>query len=249
ANAQLAEAQARLERAQADRSLAGANLQDTRVVAPIAGVVGNVPVKVGDYVTTDDTLTNIIQNQTLDLSISVPIERASQLRVGLPVELMDANGKSLITGRVSFVSPEVNTTEQSILAKASFPNNGNLKDGQFVRARLVWQREPGILVPTAAITRIAGQTFVYVAEPGAADASGQPQQVAKQRLVQLGEIQGNSYQVISGLKPGEKVVTSGVLNLSDGAPIMVGGAAGQSPNPAAGQPAEPSSSPSESPAQ
>lgn len=232
ATAELAEAQARLERAQADRTVAGANLRESRIVAPIAGVVGNIPVKVGDYVTTQDTLTNIIQNQSLDLNISVPIERSGQLRVGLPVELLDEQGRPLGNGRISFVSPEVNTTEQSILAKASFPNDGRLKDGQFVRARVVWEREPGVLIPTAAVTRIAGQTFVYVAEAGEPDASGQSQQVARQRLVELGAIQGNSYQVLSGLKPGEKVVTSGVLNLMDGAPITLG-APGESPSPAA----------------
>jgi multidrug efflux pump subunit AcrA (membrane-fusion protein) len=107
------------------------------------------------------------------------------------------------------------------MAKASFPNNGRLRDGQFVRARVIWQSEPGILVPTTAVTRVAGNPFIYVAETGKAP-SGESQQIARQRPVKLGAIQGNSYQVQSGLSPGDQIIVSGILNLSDGAPITIG---------------------------
>ena len=222
ANDRLAQARAQLGRAQADQQAAASDLNDSVVRAPIAGVVGNVPVKLGDFVTPDRVLTSIIQNDTLELNLSVPIERSPQLRVGLPVELLDSEGNSLQRGQISFVSPEVNTAEQAVLAKASFPNQGQLRDGQFVRARVIWQTGAGILVPTEAITRIAGQTFVYVAQPAEDPAPDEPQQIVRQRLVQLGDIEGNRYQVLSGLEPGEQVVTAGVLNLSDGAPIMDG---------------------------
>lgn len=223
AQAELNQAEAQLARAQADRAVASTNLEDTQVVAPIAGVVGDIEVKVGDYVTPQDVLTSIIQNDALELNIAIPLERTNQLRVGLPVELLDAQGELLTRGEISFVSPEVNTADQAVLAKASFPNQDNrLKDGQFVRARIVWQSAPGILVPTVAVTRIAGQPFVYVAEPGEPSESGEPQMIARQRPVELGEIQGNSYQVRSGIEPGDQVITSGILNLSDGAPVMVG---------------------------
>jgi RND family efflux transporter MFP subunit len=235
ANDRLSQARAQVNRAQADQQAAATDLDDSVVRAPIAGVVGNIPVKIGDYVTPESALTSIIQNDTLDLNISVPIERSSQLRVGLPVELLDTEGNSLLRGQVSFVSPEVNSAEQAILAKASFPNNGLLKDGQFVRARIVWQTSPGILIPTESVTRIAGQTFVYVAQPAEDAPPDQPQQVAQQRLVQLGDIEGNRYQVVSGLEPGEQVVTAGVLNLSDGAPIMDGPPPGQSEQPMSAQ--------------
>ena len=235
AQATLAQNQAQLARAQADQATAQVDLQNNLVKAPIAGIVGDIPAKPGDYATTDTEITSIIQNGALDLSLAVPIERGNQLRVGLPVELLDETGKPVVTGRVSFVSPQVNTTQQTTLAKASFPNNGKLKDGQLMRARLVWDTSPGILVPTNAVTRIAGQTFVYVAAKGEAgkagspaaqakpsgDQSGKPQQVAQQRLVKLGNIQGNSYQVLEGLKPGEQVVVTGILNLQDGSPIAI----------------------------
>ena len=247
AQAALAESSAEVARSEADRAVAAEDLQDKRVVAPIAGVVGNIPVKVGDVVSSTTTLTSIIQNNALDLNISVPIERGRQLRVGIPVEMLDEQSQPLLRGRISFVSPEVSTANQSVLAKATFVNDGNLRDGQLVRTRVIWSTKPGVLVPTVAITRVAGQTFVYVAEqstPGEAGAAvagndsapaagqppaDQPQQIARQRPVTLGNIQGNQYQVISGVKAGEDVVVSGVLNLSDGVPITVGQAVSEQP--------------------
>lgn len=225
--AALRESDATIARAQADATATREDLQYRRVVAPIAGVVGDVPIKVGDYVQPGDTLTSIIQNQTLDLNISIPIERAPDLRLGLPVELVDGNGETLITGQISFISPQVDNAAQAVLAKASFISNGELRDGQFVRARVIWNSGDGVLIPTSAVTRIAGQTFVFVAKPNEEAGEGQPQQVASQRLVELGAIQGNSYQVISGLKPGEQLITAGILNLTDGAPIMTGQPGGQ----------------------
>lgn len=247
AQAAVAESNAEVARSEADRAVAAEDLQDKRVLAPIAGVVGNIPVKVGDVVSSTTTLTSIIQNNALDLNISVPIERGRQLRVGIPIELLDEQSQPLLRGRISFVSPEVNATDQAVLAKATFVNDGNLRDGQLVRTRVIWSTKPGVLVPTVAITRVAGQTFVYVAEqaaPGDAEAAetgsapapaagqppaGRPQQIARQRPVMLGNIQGNQYQVISGIKPGEDVVISGVLNLSDGVPITVGQAVSEQP--------------------
>ncbi|WP_206602939.1 efflux RND transporter periplasmic adaptor subunit [Leptolyngbya ohadii] len=229
--AALNEANARVGRAQADRASAGADLSESRITAPIAGEVSTIPVKVGDFVTTSTVITNIVQNQALDLNISVPIERAPQLRIGLPVQLVNEQGQAIGSGQISFISPQVNTAQQSVLAKASFPSSGQLRDGQFVRARVIWSSQPGLLVPTDAVSRIAGQTFVFVSEPGQPGENGQPQQIARQRKVELGDIQGNAYQVRSGLNPGDQIIVSGVLNLTDNAPITI--APEGSPSPAA----------------
>lgn len=216
AQATLRQTQAEVDRTRAEAVRSSATLQDTRVIAPIAGVVGTIPIKLGDYVKIGDTITTIIQNQTLTLNLSIPIERSPQLRIGLPVQLNSPDRKTLLSqGRVSFISPQVSGDSQSILAKAAFPNpDGNLRDGQTVLARVIWQKRPGVAVPTTAISRVAGQTFVFVAQ------QQDQKQIAKQKPVKLGSIQGNNYQVLEGLQPGEKIVTSGLLNLTDGAPII-----------------------------
>ncbi|HEY9647340.1 MAG TPA: efflux RND transporter periplasmic adaptor subunit [Chroococcidiopsis sp.] len=247
--ADLAESQAGLREAQANAALADAELQDTTVFAPFAGIVGDIPVKLGDFVSTTTTLTTVTQNSTLDLRISIPLERRAQIRPGLPVKLSDAQGNELAIGQLSFISPAVNASAQSILVKATFNNaSGQLLNGQYVRARVLWSQKPGVLVPSSAISRVAGQAFVFVAkeaEPspeatagqpsaGQSPASGQPMLVAEQREVTLGALQGDRYQILEGLRPGERIVVSGILNLSDGAPIMPEAPAAPSPSPAPG---------------
>ncbi|MEH2314574.1 MAG: efflux RND transporter periplasmic adaptor subunit [Nostoc sp.] len=219
--AAIRQAQANVRSAQASTAAAQVNLNFKRVVAPITGVVGYFPVKVGDYVNTGQTITTITQNDSLDLNLSVPSNRLNQLRIGLPVELIDPTTQKLIgtTGAINSISPSVSSQEQSILSKARFRNSqGRLRDGQYVRARVIWNRQPGILIPTAAISRVAGQSFVFVTENKTVN--GKQEQIVHQRLVRLGDIQGTNYQVLSGLKSGEMIVTAGILKLREGAPIQ-----------------------------
>ncbi len=221
ARATIDQENAALKQAQSNVELRTEELQETRVVAPIAGVLGDFTPKLGDYVKAGDTLTTIIQNDTLELRLSVSEKHSSQLRVGLPVQLTDAkNNEILSTGRISFVSPQVNNQSQAILAKASFPNQeGTLRDGQQVEAKVIWNSSPGVLIPRTAISPVAGQNFVFVAQEQGKSQQGKAQLVARQKLVKLGKTQVNNIQVLEGLKPGEKVVISGLLNLSDGVPI------------------------------
>jgi len=220
ARATLDQQNAALQQAQSTVESKNEDLKETKVVAPIAGVVGDVTVKLGDYVNTNQTLTSIIQNKTLNLSLKISADRTSQLRVGLPVQLIgDKDNDILGTGRISFISPQVDAQNQQILAKATFPNpEGILRDGQKVRVKVIWKRSPGVAIPATAVSRVAGQTFIFVAQTQGGQ--GQSKLVARQKPIKLGEIQGNNYQVIEGVKPGEKIITSGLLNLSDGAPII-----------------------------
>lgn len=213
---EIAQARSQVSEAAAQVRSSEVQVQNTQIVAPLTGIVGNIPAKVGDFVSKGDTLTTITQNQTLELNLSIPLERGPELRLGQRVEGTDNQGNVLGTGRISFISPQVNSSTQSILAKASFDNTqGQLRDGQFIKAKVIWNTAPGVLIPTTAISRVAGQDFVFVAEGQAPS-----KQIARQKPVKLGEIQGNKYRVIEGLKPGEKIIVSGLLNLADGAPIV-----------------------------
>lgn len=235
AQAQVDQSDADIATSQADAAAIQEDLNDTLVVAPIAGQVGELSMKLGDYVTSDTSLTTIVQNGTLDLEMAVPVERRNDLEIGMPVELLGADGEqALITGSLSFISPQTRADSQLVQAEATFRNpGGQLQDAQRVRARVIWAEQAGILIPTDAISRIGGTTFVFVAVPGEAAegesaqegaADGEvPPLVAEQRSVELGDLQDNQYQVISGLEAGEEIVVSGILNLSDGVLITTGG--------------------------
>ncbi|WP_256875372.1 efflux RND transporter periplasmic adaptor subunit [Nostoc sp. C052] len=209
-----------VQQAQAQVASNQVNLNQKQVIAPLDGIVGDFSVKVGDYVSAGGTLTTITKNDIQDMRISVPSNNAAQLRRGLPVELLDANtGKGLTTGSINFISPQVITAAQSILVKARFANsNGKLRDGQYVRARIIWSQQPGILIPIQVVTRIGGQSFVFVVEE---DKSKQkPQFVVHQKPVKLGEVQSDHYPILEGIKPGDRLAVSNILKLRDGVPVQ-----------------------------
>jgi RND family efflux transporter MFP subunit len=189
-------------------------LQYFRVTAPTAGVVGDIPVRVGDRVKTDTVLTTIDQNVGLEVYVQVPIERAQDIRPGLRVRLLDGQGQTVVESVIDFVSPQVDDRTQSILAKAQVPTGKGLRNDQFVRAQVVWREEPGLTVPAVAVTRINGQYFAFVAEPAAKGF------VARQRSVQLGDLVGNDYVVVGGLKAGDRLIVSGVQKIAEGAPVQ-----------------------------
>jgi RND family efflux transporter MFP subunit len=210
--------QAALEQSQSRVGIATDNLDFNRVTAPIDGIVGDIEPKVGDYLEAGDQITSITKDDALELNVSVPLEQAAELKIGLPVEILDNQGKAIAEGDINFISPRTDRNSQAILVKAAFNNNGKLKDDSFARARIIWSEKPGVLIPTEAVSRLAGRTFVFVAQE-VKQKDGKTALVAKQKPVELGEIQGQSYQVISGLEKGDRLITSGILNLTDGAVV------------------------------
>lgn len=220
AQAQVGSANSQLAQAQAQANVNRESLNFKQVTAPIAGIVGDMPLKVGDYVPPGQTITTITQNASLNLRIQIPASRSAALRVGLPVELADLHtGKRLGMGSISFVAPEVDAAAQSILVQARFPNQGKtLREGQSVLARIIWNSTTALLVPTTAVSRIGSQSFVFVAQEKTTE-DGQTMQVVSQRPVKLGSLQADSYQVIEGLQAGEKIAVSNILKLRDGLPI------------------------------
>lgn len=187
--------------------------------APFSGIVGDIPVHVGDYVTPagipTPVLTTVDEDKDLEAYIYVPSERSGQVKIGLPVELMNQNGTVLAQTKVDFVSPQVDNNLQEILLKAPVPKSSEqLRNGQIVNARLTWDTTEKPTVPVLSVTRVGGQTFVYVA---AAKGNGY---VAHQQAVDLGEPVGNLYPVLSGLKPGDRVILSGIQFLQEGVPVM-----------------------------
>src|SRR5262249_1882833 len=131
-----------------------------RITAPVHGVVGDIPVRVGDHVTPATELTTIDENGLLEAYVSVPVEKAGTLRLGMPIELLDAEGQLIGDGKITFLSPQVNEETQSVLIKTVVQNSDNtLRAAQFVRARVVWSTHEGVMVPAIAILRLNGQSF------------------------------------------------------------------------------------------
>ncbi|MBY0357181.1 MAG: efflux RND transporter periplasmic adaptor subunit [Candidatus Obscuribacterales bacterium] len=181
--------------------------------APFEGIIGDIPVKLGDFVRADTVLASLSCNTPLEICIAVPTAQAGKIKIGLQEELLDPEETVVGKANVFFVSPRVNDETQSILVKALFENdNSSLKTGQTLKVRLVWGEKLGLTVPTSAVTHIAEQDFVFVAE-------GKDHLVAKLTPVKLGNLYEGFFEVESGLAAGQQVVVFGSQNLADGVPI------------------------------
>jgi RND family efflux transporter MFP subunit len=219
----LDQARATLDVANAQLQSLGAQVNEQQVqlhyyqvVAPRAGVVGDVPVRVGDRVVTTTVLTTVDRPGSLEAYIYVPIEKSGQLKMNLPVQIVDGSGNLLASSRVTFISPQVDNSTQTVLVKAQIANaNDSLRTAQFIRARVVWGSEQKPMVPVIAVSRIGGVYFAFVAE---SDQKGG--YVVHQKPLQIGQIVGNNYVVLDGVKPGDKVVISGTQFLIDGIPVI-----------------------------
>lgn len=191
------------------------------VRAPFAGVIGDIPVHVGDYVSSSTQLTTVDENADLEAYIYIPTERSSEVRPGLDVLLTDNAGKELERTKINFISPQVDSTLQGILVKAPVHSTPEmLRNAQLVKAHVTWASKPMALVPVLAVTRQGGQSFVFVMR-----GNGQ-QYAATQVAVKLGETVGNNYSVISGLSAGDRVITSSTQFLVNGMPVIPMGGAG-----------------------
>jgi RND family efflux transporter MFP subunit len=214
---------------------AGEQLLDYYAVrAPFDGVVGDIPVHVGDYVGPNlspaTVLTTIDENNHLEAYIYIPTERAAEVHEGLAVDLTDNSGKLLEKTKVDFISAEVDSTLQGILVKAPVQETrAMLRNAQLVEARVIWSTKPMAVVPVLAVTRQGEQSFVFVVlkQNGMA--------VAHRTPVVLGDTVGNDYSIVSGLNAGDSVIVSGTQFLVDGMPVIpMGGAAPPAPSRGAG---------------
>lgn len=215
ADTALKTAEAQLKAVEGQVLQQSAQLGYYRVRAPSQGIVGDIPVRPGDRVSPQTILTTVDQNDSLEIYVSVPVGQAPQLKVGLPVRIVDS-GKVLATNKVTFVSPTVDEATQTVLAKATvIDGRGLFRPDQFVRAEIVWSADPGLTIPLTAVIRVNGQYFAWVAE-----SDGKGGLLATQRGIEVGELIGNDYVLTKGLKPGEKLIVSGLQKIfADKSPV------------------------------
>jgi RND family efflux transporter MFP subunit len=185
-----------------------------RVTAPRDGIVGDIPVHVGDRVAVTTLLTTVDELGPLEAYIYVPADRARNLKLGLPVHLTDDAGIKLADTRITFLSPQVDNDTQTVLAKALVENPRGLRVAQQLRAQVVWSNNQGTVIPILAVTRISGQFFAFLAVK---EGNGT---VARQKQLKIGDTLGNDYVVLDGLKPGDHIIVSGLQFLQDGMPVI-----------------------------
>jgi membrane fusion protein, multidrug efflux system len=208
---------ARARLAAADATLQEANVatRDTRVVAPISGVIDKKLVDVGEHITRGASIFTLVRDQTLELAATVPERRASSIKVGQKVSFA-AQGLSF-TGKVARVSPNIDPTTRSITVYVDVDNsNGALKGNSLATGDVIASTVNGVLlVPTSALHQTAdsGKTYVYRVNTG----------TVEQVFVNLGIVndQAALAQIVSGLAAGDQVVVGNVGTLAPGTQIQI----------------------------
>ena len=217
------EAQVNLDQASIDN--ARAILSYTDIIAPITGRTGIRLVDEGNLVRAADTTGIVILTQLKPISVffSLPQQNLPDLTKGmaegpLPVDALTADGKSALDkGKVLVIDNQVDQTTGTVKLKAEFPNADlQLWPGQFVNARvLIDTLRQVVVVPTAAIQRGPNGTFVYVVKDD---------NTVTVRPVTLTQQDDVRAVVATGLRPGERVVTTGFARLTEGTQVTVSSA-------------------------
>ena len=199
--------------------LALKKLDDTVVRAPIAGVVADRPVHVGEYIPERTPVVTIVQVNPLKLRTGVQERHAGIIHAGQGVEFrVESFGDTVFHGKVAYVSPSLDETMRTFTVEALVDNNDlRLKPGFFAKGVILTTRDENVLaVPDAAVSTLAGVSSVYVVQDG---------KIAQQ-TVTLGVRQGNLWEVIDGLKGNETLAASRLNELATGISVTVGGEGG-----------------------
>jgi RND family efflux transporter MFP subunit len=183
------------------------------VRAPFAGLVGDITVRVGDFVTASTPLTSLTQSSSLELRTTIPAERARDVRLGTPLEILDSSGKVTLTAPIYFVGAEADRATQMVDVLASIENPSGLRPQELVRARVVYSTRSALQVPAMAVVRQSGQAFVFAATEREGNLT------VSRRPVTLGPLGEQAYVVESGLQAGDRIAVSSLQALRDGAPI------------------------------
>lgn len=184
------------------------------VTAPFAGEVGDIPVKLGQYVDPSTELTTVDQNTPLEVHINIPADEVAELHKGTILRIRNARHRLLTECPIFFISAHVNHDTQTVLVKGLIKGpHPNVRSNQSVHVDVVWSTQRKILVPTTAIARLSGQDFLFVAEN---DGHGLK---AKQRSIKLGTLVGNSFVVERGLQGNKQIIISDPQSLADNMPI------------------------------
>jgi RND family efflux transporter MFP subunit len=222
AKADLDVSQAAFDTSKSDADALDAAIREQReqlryytVKATTVGVIGDIPVHVGDHVTNATILTTVDRGGPLEAYINIPAEKSAQVKSGIKVEILDETGQTLLRTQISFISPHMDTATQTLLVKAPAPNlNHKFLNEQQVHARVIWSEHQAPLIPVTAVSRMSGKMFAFVV-----DGQGQ-QTVARQRIINVGDLIGNDYVVLDGIQPGDRIIVSGVQILADGMPVI-----------------------------
>jgi membrane fusion protein (multidrug efflux system) len=227
-----------ISRAEFDRATADTRQTDARVAeiktiierktirAPFTGILGIRQVNLGQYVGSGDPLVLLQSLDPIYVNFSVPQQSAGQMPVGRSVRITSSDvGGGEWTGRVNAIDSQVDEATRNIQVQATLANPmGTLRPGMFVQAEVaLGAAQPVVALPASAISYAPyGDSVFIVTDLKTED--GKTYRGVRQQLVKLGPARGDQVSIVSGVKPGDEVVTSGLFKLRNGVPVQINNA-------------------------
>jgi membrane fusion protein, multidrug efflux system len=230
---------AEFDRATAELQQTDAQLGEIKAVierktirAPFSGMLGIRQVNLGQYLAGGDPLVTLQSINPIYVNFGVPQQSAGQVPVGRSVRVTNDAGAEWI-GRVAAIDSLVDEGTRNIQVQATLSNpDGRLRPGMFVQAEVALGPARSIVVlPASAINYAPYGDSVFVVTDMKTD-DGKPYRGVRQQLVKIGPARGDQISIVSGVKPGEEVVTSGVFKLRNGAAVQINNAVRPDNNPA-----------------
>lgn len=211
----IASAQAGVANARTQVDIEQKAISDAVIYAPFSGSIDERTVSVGEYVTPSSKIATIVRTSPIKLSLPLPENQAGKVRVGMGMSAsVAAYPEQNFAGRVGAIQPSLDAESRSIIIESDFINTeGKLKTGMFGTARIVLpSNDQGVFVPaTAVITdEVTQSSSLYVIEDG----------IARLRVVQIGEREGEYIRIFSGVAENETVATGNLKELFDGATVI-----------------------------
>jgi membrane fusion protein (multidrug efflux system) len=225
-------AQADLDRAVADFAQGEARITELKATidrktirAPFSGMLGIRQANLGQYLAAGDKIVSLESLDPIYVNFSVPQQELARVRPGVAVRVKvqgAAGPAAVLAGRVTALDSVVDEATRNVQVQASLPNpDGALRPGMFVEAEAVLgASNPVIALPASAISYAPFGDSVFVVTE-TKNPKGAPARSVQQQFVKLGASRGDQVAVVSGIKAGQEVVTSGVFKLRTGAAVEV----------------------------
>ena len=229
---ELDQAEAALKQANANADTIRATIAKKNIRAPFAGRLGIRLVNLGEQLEVGKGIVSLQALTPVFVDFSMPQQNLSQLVTGLVVQVTsDSYPGTNFTGVLAAINPDLDAMTRSVQLRAKFENADQLlRPGMFVHVAVILpQAEAVLTVPATAVLRAPFGDSVYLIEPQVAN--GVTNLVAQQKLIRTGRMHGDFVSVESGLKAGDRVVTSGLFKLHNGSTVQENNAATDSPQP------------------
>jgi membrane fusion protein, multidrug efflux system len=221
---------AEFDRATAEQRQAEARVGEIRasidrktIRAPFSGILGIRHVNLGQYLSGGDALVTLQSLNPIYVNFGVPQQAMAQVRAGRAVRVtVDDVAGVEFSGPITAIDSVVDEATRNVQAQATLPNpQGKLRPGMFVQTEVaVGATSAVVSLPTSAISYAPYGDSVFVVTD-LKDQSGKTYRGVRQQFVKLGGSRGDQIAVLSGIKAGDEVVTSGVFKLRNGAAVLV----------------------------